>query len=207
MPTGTKPETACTRLETVSPDNAVLLVVDQQEGLFSRIHEPESTRRNLLALVRCARLLGIPAVMTTALAAGSNGPQLKDLTETFAGQEIIDRTLINAWQDSRVHDAISRTGRYKVIIAGTGLDVCAQLPALASAAEGYDSYVVVDACGRFEPEPSVATISRLTQAGVALVNTRVIVLETMADNVHPKAKEIYATLPAGLVIMDDAGGE
>ncbi len=66
-------------------------------------------------------------------------------------------------------------------------------------------YVVVDACGRFEPQPSVATVSRLTQSGVARVNTRVVVLEAMADIAHPKAKEIYATLPAGLV-MDDARG-
>ncbi len=41
-------------------------------------------------------------------------------------------------------------------------------------------YVVVDACGRFEPQPSVATVSRLTQAGVALVNTRVVVLDANA---------------------------
>jgi len=193
------------RSEPVSPRNAVLLFVDQQEGLFGRIHEPEQTRRNLVALGRCAQLLGIPAVLTTALAAGPNGPQLKELTETFADQEIIDRTLINAWQDGRVHDAITRTGRNKVLIAGTGLDVCAQLPALACAAEGYDAYVVLDACGRFEPEPSVATVSRLTQAGVALVNTRVLVLEAMADNAHPLAKDVYATLPAGLVVMEDAG--
>jgi hypothetical protein len=73
-----------------------------------------------------------------------------------------------------------------VIIAGTALDVCAQLPALACAAEGYDAYVAVDACGRFSPAPSVATVSRLTQAGIALVDTRVIVLESMADNAHPK---------------------
>src|SRR6266498_1218349 len=203
MPTATGP----TLREPVSPRNAVLLLVDQQEGLFHRVHEPEQTRRNLLALGRCARLLGIPAVMTTALAAGPNGPQLKELTETFTGQEIIDRTLVNAWHDSRVHDAIARTGRDKVIVAGTGLDVCAQLPALASAAEGYDAYVVIDACGRFEPEPSVATVSRLTQAGVALVNTRVMILEAMADNAHPKAKEIYAILPAGLVIMDGDEGD
>lgn len=144
--------------------------------------------------------------MTTALATGPNGPQLRELTETF-GQEVIDRTLINAWQDRRVHDAVTQTGRHKIIIAGTGLDVCAQLPALASAAEGFDAYVVVDACGRFEPEPSVATISRLTQAGVALVSTRVIVLEAMADNAHPRASDIYATLPAGLVITDDRGTE
>jgi nicotinamidase-related amidase len=145
-------------------------------------------------------------VLTTALAAGPNGPQLAELTETFAGQEIIDRTLINAWHDSRVHDAVTRTGRTKVIIAGTGLDVCAQLPALACTAEGYDAYVALDACGRSEPAPSAATISRLTQGGVALVNTRVIVLEAMADNAHPKASQIYATLPAGLVSAEVVPG-
>jgi alkanesulfonate monooxygenase SsuD/methylene tetrahydromethanopterin reductase-like flavin-dependent oxidoreductase (luciferase family) len=31
------------------------------------------------------------------------------------------------------------------------------------------------------------------------------VLEAMADNGHPRANEIYATLPTGLVIMDDGG--
>ena len=85
-----------THLEPVSPDNAVLLFVDQQEGWFSRIYEPEQTRSNVLALARSARLMGIPAALTTALAAGPNGPQLPELTEIFSGQEIIDRTLINA---------------------------------------------------------------------------------------------------------------
>ena len=100
-----------TQLEPVSPDNAVLLLVDQQEGWFSRVHEPGHTRANVIALARSARLLGIPAVRTTALAAGLNGPQLPGLTETFAGQEVIDRTLINAWRDSRVHTARSPAGR------------------------------------------------------------------------------------------------
>jgi nicotinamidase-related amidase len=188
-----------TPFEPVSTDRAVLLLVDQQEGLFSQIHEPEHTRASLLALARSARLLGIPAVMTTALAGGPNGPQLTALTETFAGEEIIDRTVINAWQDNRVHEAVARTGRHQVIIAGTGFEVCAQLPALACVADGYDAFVALDACGLFGPAPSVAAISRLTQAGVALADARVIVLEAMADNAHPKASEIYATLGAGLV--------
>ena len=75
--------------------------------------------------------------------------------------------------------------------------MCAQLPGLASATDGYQPYVVIDACGRFEPQPSVATVSRLSQAGVALVTTRVVVLEAMADNAHPKAREIYATCQPG----------
>lgn len=200
-------ETQATLLDPITPQNAVLLLIDQQEGLFSRIFQPERTRANLLALARASQMLGVPAVMTTALAASSNGPQLAGLGEIFAGQHIIDRTLINAWKEPRVKEAIMATGRKKVIIAGTGFEVCAQIPALSSVAEGYDTYVVIDACGLFAPSPSVAAISRLTQAGVALVDTRPIVLEMMADNAHPKAREIYAALPPGLVIMENATGE
>jgi hypothetical protein len=32
-----------TSREPVSPKNAVLLLVDQQDGLLSRVHEPEQT--------------------------------------------------------------------------------------------------------------------------------------------------------------------
>ncbi|GHO98442.1 hypothetical protein KSF_084900 [Reticulibacter mediterranei] len=197
-------ETKRAILDPITPENAVLLIIDQQEGLFSRISQPERTRANLLALAHVSRMLGVPAVMTTVLSAGSNGPQLADLGEIFANQPIIDRTLIDAWKEPRVKEAIMETGRKKVIIAGTGFEVCAQIPALSSVAEGYDTYVVLDACGLFSPSPSIAAISRLSQAGVALVDTRPLVLAMMADNAHPRAREIYATLPAGLVRMDSA---
>lgn len=187
-----------TFLDPITPENAVLLLIDQQEGWFRRIFQPERTRANLLALARASQMLGVPVVMTTNLAAGSNGPQLAELSEIFAGQPIIDRTLINAWKEPQVKEAILATERKKVIIAGTGFEVCAQIPALSSAAEGYDTSVVIDACGLFSPSPSIAAISRLSQAGVALVDTRPVVLEMMADNAHPKAQQIYAALAAGL---------
>jgi nicotinamidase-related amidase len=180
-------------LDPITPENAVVLIVDQQEGWFTRIYEPEQAQRHLLALARAAKLLGVPTVLTTNMAASFNGPQVQALSEVFAGQKVIDRTIINAWQDPRVHEAVVATSRKKVIIAGTGFELCATLPALSSVAEGYDAYVIYDACGRFEPVP-VTAITRLAQAGVILVNTGPLILEMMADNTHPRAREIYAAL-------------
>ena len=197
-------QTKRTILDPITSENAVLLLIDQQEGLLGRISQPEETRANLFALAHVSRMLGVPAVMTTVLAIGSNGPQVAFLGEIFANQPIIDRTLVDAWKEPRVKEAIMATERQKVIIAGTGFEVCAQIPALSSVAEGYDTYVVLDACGLFSSSPSVAAISRLSLAGVALVDTRPLVLAMMADNAHPKAAEIYATLPAGLVRLDRA---
>src|SRR6266699_5636848 len=184
-------ETRATLLDPITPQNAVLLLVDQQEGWFSRIQEPEHTRHHLLGLARGAKLLGVSAVLTTNMAAGFNGPQVQALTEIFDEVEVLDRTIINAWQYPRVHEAIRRTDRQKVIIAGTGFELCATLPALSSVAEGYDTYVVFDASGRFEPVP-VTAITRLAEAGVVLVSTGPLILAMMADNTHPRAREIYA---------------
>ncbi len=186
-------ETRATLLDPITPENAMLLLVDQQEGWFTRISEPEQTRRHLLGLARGAKLLGVPTVLTTNMAAGFSGPQVQTLTDIFSEVEVLDRTVINAWQDPRVHEAIAATLRRKVIIAGPSFELCATLPALSSVAEGYDTYVVFDASGRFEPLP-MTTITRLSQAGVALVSAGPLILEMMADNTHPKVCEIYAAL-------------
>ena len=57
--------------------------------------------------------------------------------------------------------------------------------------------------GELDRGLSDLAVSSKHQNNVALANTRVIVLEAMADNAHPKANDIYATLPAGLVVMED----
>ena len=81
-------ETKSTLLDPVTPQNAVLLLVDQQEGLLARVYEPEQLRAHLLGLARGAKLLGVPVVMTTALSAGTNGPQWNALTTLFADEAI-----------------------------------------------------------------------------------------------------------------------
>ena len=103
-------EIRSTPLDPITPENAVVLIVDQQEGWFTKISEPEQTQRHLLALARAAKLLGVPTVLTTNMAAGFNGPQVQALTDIFDEAEVLDRTVINAWQDPSVHEAIGRGG-------------------------------------------------------------------------------------------------
>jgi hypothetical protein len=83
-------ETRSTPLDPITPENAVVLIVDQQEGWFSRIYEPEQTQRHLLALAHAAKLLGVPTVLTTNMAAGFNGPQVQALTDIFTALFCID---------------------------------------------------------------------------------------------------------------------
>ncbi len=94
--------TRSTPLDPITPDNAVVLIVDQQEGWFSSIFEPEQTQRHLLDRARAAKLLGVPTVLTTNMADGFNGPLVQALSEVFEGQGVIDRTVIDARAGTRV---------------------------------------------------------------------------------------------------------
>ena len=64
--------------EPLSPENAVLLFIDQQQNILARTHQPDQTRNRILALARSAVLLGVPAVLTTNGADDPNGQQVKD---------------------------------------------------------------------------------------------------------------------------------
>ncbi|CRM02305.1 MULTISPECIES: isochorismatase family protein [Pseudomonas] len=49
------------------------------------------------------------------------------ITDVFPGQEVIDRTFINTWEDPVVVDAVKATGRKQLVIAGLWTEICVAL--------------------------------------------------------------------------------
>lgn len=77
------------------------------------------------------------------------GPTIPELTAVIDDSQIIDRSMVNAWDDKRIRQAVSATGATKLIIAGVSVEVCAAFPAISAIGDGYDTYVAVDASGTF----------------------------------------------------------
>ncbi|GAB1719500.1 MAG: hypothetical protein NTAFB09_12310 [Nitrosospira sp.] len=127
---------------------------------------------------------------------------IPELQEALAGIQRIERTTVNAWDDSRVVAAVKATGRKKLVITGISTDVCLALPAIAALADGYTTYAVVDAAGSFTKEQSDLGIMRMIQAGVIPVGYSNVAVEILADNAAPEANAVYSALNmpfAGLV--------
>jgi nicotinamidase-related amidase len=138
--------------EFLTAENAAVLLVDHQVGLYSGVRDIglRDLKHNVVSLAKAAQALDLPTVVTTTMADGIWGPLIPELREALPrGQEVIDRSTVNAWHDERVRNAVMAIGRSKLIIAGVSLEVCAALPAIAATAEGLDAYVAVDASGTF----------------------------------------------------------
>ncbi len=172
-----------------------LLLVDHQVGLLSGVRDIKTSelKANLVALVRCAKLLGVPVVATN-VAPEMWGPLLPEVAAELSGQRVIERTLVNAWDEPKVVDAIARTGRKQLLIAGISLEVCAAFPALSAKAAGYDARVVVDASGTFNDAKRQTGLIRLQMADVQVVDYATAATELLHDNADPVAAPVYGAM-------------
>lgn len=182
--------------EPLRADNAALVLVDHQVGLMTGVRDYSiaELKHNIVGLAKAARVLGLPIVTTTTSSETLWGPAFPELQEALPGQSFIDRTTVNAWDDPRVEAAIRATGRNKLIFAGVSLEVCAALPAMRAAREGFDAYVAVDASGTFNSTKRETGIIRLIQSGVVTADTSSLIVEILGDNASPNAEEVYKAL-------------
>src|ERR1700751_6074084 len=117
--------------EPLTSDNAALMLVDHQVGLMTGVRDYSTgeLKHNVVALAKAAKALKLPIVVTTTARDSMWGPTIPELVEALPGVQIIDRSSVNPYDDSRVARAIEATGRKKLIFAGLSLEVCAALPA------------------------------------------------------------------------------
>ena len=189
--------------ERLTRDNAVLLIVDHQVGLYTGVRDIDTLqlKHNIIGLTKAALALKVPVIVTTT-SERMWGPVIPELQDALPGVQRIERTTVNAWDEPRVVAAIKATGRKKIIITGISTDVCLAFPAMSAVAEGYSAYAVVDASGSFTKEQSELGVLRMQQAGVIPVGYSNVAVEMLADNARPEANAVYAALGmpfAGLV--------
>ncbi len=180
----------------LTADNAALVLVDHQVGLITGIRDYPiaELKQNVVGLAKAARALKVPIVTTTTSSDTLWGPAFPELQAALPGQEFIDRTTVNAWDDPRVEAAIRATGRKKLIFAGVSLEVCAAFPAMRAVREGFESYVAVDASGTFNLTKRETGLARLAQSGVVIADGASLMIEILADNARPEASDVYSAL-------------
>ena len=93
---------------------------------------------------------------------------------------------------AKFREAVQATGKKNIIIAGLWTEVCVTWPTLNMLHEGYNVYIVEDACGATCSKAAhKAAIMRCVQAGAVPMTTIATVLEFQRDWAR---KEHYGAL-------------
>ena len=168
--------------ELLNPTNHALLLIDHQSQMaFAVESQPiEELRNNLGLLSASAKLYEVPTVVTTVAEKSFSGPVFPEIREYF-GEDYIDRSTMNSWEDTRVVKAIADFNKPKLVIAGLWTEVCTLSAALSALEDGYDVYVVVDASGGTSQEAHDMAVTRMIQAGVKPITSLQYLLEIHRD--------------------------
>ncbi len=111
----------------IDPDNAAMLLIDHQSGLFQTIGDMPftSVRAHATALARMATLAKMPVITTASVPQGPNGPLIPEIHDAAPHAQYVARKgEINAWDNPEFVAAVKATGRKQLIIAGTITSVC-----------------------------------------------------------------------------------
>lgn len=164
----------------INPDDAAMLLIDHQSGLFQTIHDMPFTavRSHATALAKMATLTKMPVITTASVPQGPNGPLIPEIHASAPHATYVARRgEINAWDNPDFVAAVKATGRKQLIIAGTITSVCMAFPAIAAVADGYQVFAVVDASGTYSKMAEEITLARVTQAGVVPMDTAAVASE------------------------------
>ena len=166
----------------LTPENSVLVLIDHQAFQFAntRNMDPTMILNNTIGLAKAAKAFKVPTILTT-VTSDRGGKLPAALQAVFPDQVPIDRTTLNSWEDSRVVEAVKKTGRKKVIFAALWTEICLAYPAIHAMGDGYDVFVVTDASGGVSAEAHDRAIQRLVQAGAVPVTWMGVMSEWQRD--------------------------
>ncbi|MDG2524228.1 hydrolase [Stenotrophomonas sp. HITSZ_GD] len=167
----------------LTPHDHALVMIDFQSQMAFATHSIEAvTLRNNAALVaRAAASFQVPTILTTVAEKSFSGPMFEEVLAPFPGQPAYDRTSMNSWEDAQVTDAVNRIGKQRLVLAGLWTSVCIVGPALSALEQGFEIYVIADACGDVSAEAHARAMERMLQAGAQPMTSLQYLLELQRD--------------------------
>jgi nicotinamidase-related amidase len=186
----------------LNPADCALLIVDFQAGLAFGVESiaRQTVVNNAVALARTAAAFGVPVVASTSASKVYSGPMLPSLQAVLPSVTPIERRSMNVWEDAAAHGALLATGRKRLIVAGLLTEACVSFPVLSALKEGFEVFVVGDACGGLTESGHALALRRMEAAGAQLTSWIQVLLEFQRDWTR------HETYEAARAIVEANGG-
>lgn len=178
------------KTELLNPQNSTVIFIDHQPQMTFGVAniDRQILFNNVLLLANAAKIFKVPTILTTVETKSFSGNMWPQLLDIFPGQEPIERSSMNSWEDKKFVAAVQATGKKKLIMAALWTEVCLAFPALEAIKAGYEVYAVEDASGGTSKVAHDAAMRRIEQAGAVPVTSLQVLLEFQRDWAH---KETY----------------
>jgi nicotinamidase-related amidase len=160
----------------LKPQECTLVLIDQQAGLAFGVGsiDRQVHLNNTIALAKTATVFAVPTIASTSASKVYSGPLMPAIAA-------IERRNMNLWEDDAARSAVIATGRRRLIVSGMLTEACVSFAVLSAIANGYDVFVVADACGGLTPVSHDLALRRMEAAGAKVTSWIQVLLEFQRD--------------------------
>jgi nicotinamidase-related amidase len=172
----------------------MLVDFQSQMAFATKSIDAVNLRSNASLISQAAAGFKVPTILTTVAAKSFSGPMFDEITSAFPSQKTIDRTSMNTWEDTNVIKEVNRIGKDRLVFAGLWTSVCIVGPTLSALDQGYEVYVIADACGDVSDEAHERAMERMIQAGVRPMTSVQYLLELQRDWARSETYELTTSI-------------
>ena len=173
----------------LSKDDSLVLIIDIQEKLVAALNK-QTIVQNSSKVAKAASILEIPVLLTEQYpqGLGSTIQPLKDVLS--ADSQIVEKTYFNALLEDGMLDKIKSYNKKQIVLMGIETHICVYQTALALIEEGFDVYVVKDACASRNKYEFKMGIEAMKDSGAKISCVEMILFEWLKGAKHPCFKEV-----------------
>ncbi len=175
---------------TLSNENAVLLIVDVQEAFRDVIGNFAVIASNIARAAQGFSIMDVPIIVTEQYPKGL-GPTAEEIRYSLAkGFEPIEKTAFSAFGAAETRIKLESLERSQIVLCGIETHICVNQTAHDLLQNGYQVHLLTDCVGsRFEHDKA-AGLEKMRGSGVAASSIEMALFEMMGDARHGKFKEI-----------------
>jgi nicotinamidase-related amidase len=167
-------------ISVLEKQRTALVVVDLQQKLFPAIAESGRVLQNSLLLLRLARVLELPVLLTTQYSKGL-GPTLPEVLAEAPGVEPLDKVSFGCFGSEAFPARLGALdGRDQLLVAGIESHICVAQTVLGALERGYAVHVAGDAVGSRTEANRQIGLSRMERAGAWISSAEMAAYELLA---------------------------
>ena len=167
-----------TRPPRLVRDKTQLVVIDLQQKLLPHISGHESVVAQTVRIVRAARELALPTLLTEQYPQGL-GRTPQSVLDAAEGLPLLEKMAFSVWREDVCQVHLKNIGRPAIMLAGIEAHVCVQQTALDLFDAGFQPFILADAVSSRRTEDRDTALARMRSAGIVITSVEAAIFEML----------------------------
>ncbi len=181
-------------MTTLNIEKSLLIIIDIQDKLLNASFNKNTLEKKSSILAKAANILNIPTIVTEQYPKGLGNTITAIKDALSAETKFFEKLSFSALENEEIANALKTSNKKQIIICGIESHICVNQTVSALLEDGYEVFVIKDACGSRAEVEYNAGLDRMKENGAHIITTEIALFEWLKSSKHPNFKEVQSLI-------------